>query len=55
MFVTGGILEVIYWAVRRGEIATLPELEDDLTRLAFRAYREDPDFPPQEDVGARTL
>ncbi len=42
VFVTGGILEVIYWAVRRGEIATLPELEDDLTRLAFRAYRADP-------------
>jgi AcrR family transcriptional regulator len=53
VFVTGGILEVIYWAVRRGETATLPELEDDLTRLAFRAYRADPDSPPQEDVRSR--
>ncbi|MES1193538.1 MAG: TetR/AcrR family transcriptional regulator [Solirubrobacterales bacterium] len=46
-FVTGGILEVIYAAIRRGDIATLPELEEDLTRLAFRAYRADPDHPPQ--------
>jgi AcrR family transcriptional regulator len=38
VFVTGGILEVVYAAIRRGETATLPELEDDLTRLAFRAY-----------------
>jgi AcrR family transcriptional regulator len=38
-FVTGGIFEVVYGAIRRGEIATLPELEQDLTRLAFRAYR----------------
>jgi AcrR family transcriptional regulator len=38
-FVTGGIFEVVYGAIRRGEIATLPELEHDLTRLAFRAYR----------------
>ena len=42
VFVTGGILEVVYAAIRRGETATLPELEDDLTRLAFRAYRPDP-------------
>ncbi len=47
VFVTGGILEVIYAAIRRGDIAKLPELEDDLTRLAFRAYREDRDLPPQ--------
>jgi hypothetical protein len=46
-FVTGGILEVIYATIRRGDIATLPALEDDLTRLAFRAYREDRDHPPQ--------
>jgi AcrR family transcriptional regulator len=52
VFVTGGILEVIYAAIRRGDIATLPELEDDLTRLAFRAYRADLDHPPQEDAGA---
>lgn len=52
VFVTGGILEVIYAAIRRGDIATLPELEDDLARLAFRAYRADPDFPPHEDAGA---
>src|SRR3954467_14688507 len=38
MFVTGGILEVVYAAIRRGEVETLPDLEDDLTRLAFRAY-----------------
>jgi len=54
VFVTGGILEVIYAAIRRGDIATLPELEDDLTRLAFRAYRADPDHPPQEDVSTTT-
>ena len=47
VFVTGGILEVIYAAIRRGDIATLPELEDDLTRLALRAYREDRDLPSQ--------
>jgi AcrR family transcriptional regulator len=38
MFVTGGILEVVYAAIRRGETESLPDLEDDLTRLAFRAY-----------------
>jgi AcrR family transcriptional regulator len=38
MFVTGGILEVVYAAIRRGEVETLPDLEEDLTRLAFRAY-----------------
>jgi AcrR family transcriptional regulator len=38
-FVTGGIFEVVYGAIRRGEIETLPELEEDLARLAFRAYR----------------
>jgi AcrR family transcriptional regulator len=38
VFVTGGILEVVYAAIRRGETATLPDLEEDLTRLAFRAY-----------------
>ncbi|MCW2984124.1 MAG: TetR/AcrR family transcriptional regulator [Conexibacter sp.] len=39
VFVTGGILEVVYAAIRRGETATLPDLEEDLARLAFRAYR----------------
>ena len=39
VFVTGGILEVVYAAIRRGETASLPELEEDLTRLAFRSYR----------------
>jgi AcrR family transcriptional regulator len=39
VFVTGGILEVVYAAIRRGDTASLPELEDDLTRLAFRSYR----------------
>jgi AcrR family transcriptional regulator len=38
VFVTGGILEVVYAAIRRGDTARLPELEEDLTRLAFRAY-----------------
>jgi AcrR family transcriptional regulator len=47
VFVTGGILEVIYAAIRRGDIATLPALEEDLTRLALRAYRADPDASPQ--------
>jgi AcrR family transcriptional regulator len=37
-FITGGILEVVYSAIRRGETASLPDLEGDLTRLAFRAY-----------------
>jgi AcrR family transcriptional regulator len=47
VFVTGGILEVVYAAIRRDETASLPDLEDDLTRLAFRAYRADPDHPPR--------
>jgi AcrR family transcriptional regulator len=47
VFVTGGILEVIYAAIRRGDTATLPALEEDLTRLAFRAYRADPDASPR--------
>jgi AcrR family transcriptional regulator len=38
VFVTGGILEVVHAAIRRGETASLPELEADLARLAFRAY-----------------
>jgi AcrR family transcriptional regulator len=38
MFIVGGVLEVIYHAIRRGETESLPDLEDDLTRLAFRAY-----------------
>ncbi|HWH94101.1 MAG TPA: TetR/AcrR family transcriptional regulator [Baekduia sp.] len=38
MFVTGGILEVVYATIRRGETASLPDLEPDLMRLAFRAY-----------------
>jgi AcrR family transcriptional regulator len=38
VFVVGGILEVVYAAIRRDEIETLPDLEPDLTRLAFRAY-----------------
>jgi AcrR family transcriptional regulator len=47
VFVTGGILEVVYAAIRRGDTASLPDLEDDLTRVAFRAYRADPDHPPR--------
>jgi AcrR family transcriptional regulator len=47
VFVTGGILEVVYAAIRRDETETLPDLEDDLTRLAFRAYRPDPDQSPR--------
>ncbi|HEY6762809.1 MAG TPA: TetR/AcrR family transcriptional regulator [Baekduia sp.] len=37
-FVVGGILEVVYAEIRRGATEKLPELEEDLTRLAFRAY-----------------
>ena len=37
-FVVGGIFEVVYAAIRRGEVETLPDLEEDLTHLAFRAY-----------------
>lgn len=39
VYVTGGILEVVYAAIRRGETDSLPDLEEDLTRLAFRSYR----------------
>jgi AcrR family transcriptional regulator len=42
VFVTGGMLEVVYAAIRRGETASLPELEQDLSRLAFRAYGREP-------------
>jgi len=38
MFIVGGVLEVIYGAIRSGQTESLPELEEDLTRLAFRAY-----------------
>jgi hypothetical protein len=38
MFIVGGVLEVIYGAIRRGETESLPDLEEDLTRLAFRSY-----------------
>ncbi|MDX6703646.1 MAG: hypothetical protein QOF26_3872 [Baekduia sp.] len=48
-FVTGGILEVVYAAIRRGETATLPDLEPDLTRLAFRAYL----YPKEWEQAAR--
>ncbi|MCW2994033.1 MAG: TetR/AcrR family transcriptional regulator [Conexibacter sp.] len=47
VFVTGGILEVVYAAIRRGETASLPDREDELTRLAFRAYRPDTDQSPR--------
>jgi AcrR family transcriptional regulator len=49
MFVTGGILEVVYAAIRRGETDTLPDLEPDLTRLAFRAYL----YPKEWEAQAR--
>jgi AcrR family transcriptional regulator len=48
-FVTGGIFEVVYAAIRRGETASLPELEDDLTRLAFRSYL----YPKEWDAARR--
>jgi hypothetical protein len=41
IFILGGVLEVIYGAIRRGETGSLPELEEDLTRLAFRAADHD--------------
>ena len=47
VFVTGGILEVVYATIRRDETESLPDLEDDLTKLAFRAYRRDPDPSPR--------
>jgi AcrR family transcriptional regulator len=37
-FIVGGIYEVVYGAIRRGEVETLPDLEDELTSLVFRAY-----------------
>jgi AcrR family transcriptional regulator len=40
-FVTGGILEIVYAAIRRGETETLPSLAPDITRLAFRSYGRD--------------
>jgi hypothetical protein len=49
VFVTGGIFEVVYAAIRRGETATLPDLEPDLTRLAFRAYL----YPKEWEQAAR--
>jgi AcrR family transcriptional regulator len=49
MFVTGGILEVVYSAIRRGDVERLPELEDDLSRLAFRAYL----YPKEFEAVAR--
>ena len=49
MFVTGGILEVVYAAIRRGETDSLPDLEPDLTRLAFRAYL----YPKEWEAQAR--
>ena len=49
MFVTGGILEVVYAAIRRGEADSLPDLEPDLTRLAFRAYL----YPKEWEAQAR--
>src|SRR3954467_11916544 len=49
MFVTGGIFEVVYAAIRRGETDSLPDLEPDLTRLAFRAYL----YPKEWEAQAR--
>jgi AcrR family transcriptional regulator len=40
-FVTGGILEIVYAAIRRGETESLPALAPDITRLAFRSYGRD--------------
>ncbi|HEU4974433.1 MAG TPA: TetR/AcrR family transcriptional regulator [Baekduia sp.] len=37
-YLVGGIYEVIYSAIRRGEVERLPELEGELTSLVFRAY-----------------
>jgi AcrR family transcriptional regulator len=41
IFVTGGILEIVYAAIRRGETESLPDLADDITRLALRSYRRE--------------
>jgi AcrR family transcriptional regulator len=48
-FVTGGIFEVVYAAIRRGDVERLPELEEDLTHLAFRAYL----YPKEWDAARR--
>lgn len=37
-YLVGGIYEVVYAAIRRGEVESLPELEGELTSLVFRAY-----------------
>lgn len=37
-YLVGGIYEVVYAAIRRGEVETLPDLEDELTSLVLRAY-----------------
>src|SRR3954470_21567197 len=41
VFVTGGILEIVYAAIRRDETEALPDLAEDITRLAFRSYGRD--------------
>jgi hypothetical protein len=41
VFVTGGILEIVYAAIRRGETESLPDLAQDISRLAFRSYGRD--------------
>ena len=41
VFVTGGILEIVYAAIRRGETEALPDQAEDITRLAFRSYGRD--------------
>jgi AcrR family transcriptional regulator len=37
-FVMGGILEIVYATIRAGRTTELPALEQDIARLAFRAY-----------------
>jgi AcrR family transcriptional regulator len=43
-FIVGGVLEVIYAEIRAGRAEHLVELEEDLTRLAFRAYLHPPEW-----------
>jgi AcrR family transcriptional regulator len=51
VFITGGILEVVYAAIRRGETESLPDLEEDITRLAFRAYLYHKEWARVADLG----
>jgi AcrR family transcriptional regulator len=54
MFIVGGVLEVIYGAIRRGETESLPDLEEDLTHLAFRSYLHPGEWQRVAQRGSQT-